>query len=156
MRVESSEKNKDKYVGIIYPVPSNLVSRFFDQGKNVFVKYLPKVGYHHLKVGNKILFYASRQIKKIVGEGTIQRLELLKPVEALEKYRENLFLSEEELEEYRHRRSNRPPTKKLLVLVIQNLRKYSRPVEPEKFITMTGRRITKKEYNALRARSNSK
>ena len=156
MKVESLGKATDKYVGIIYPVPSNLVPRFFDQGKNVFVKYLPKVGYHHLKVGDKIMFYASRNLKKIVGEGTIQKLELLKPSEALEKYRENLFLSEEELEEYRHHRSDRPPTKELLVVVIRDLRKYSKSVEPEKPITMTGRRVTEKEYRSLRARSSSK
>jgi len=154
MNLKGSRETMDIYVGVIYPVPSNLVYRFFDQGKNVFVKYQPKVRYHYLKSGSKVLFYASRNIRKIVGEGIVQSVEFLKPKGILEKYRENLFLTAEELEEYRHHRSVRPATKKLLVVVLQNLMKYSKPVEPEKPITMTGRRVTEKEYRILRAQSN--
>ena len=155
MNPKGSGKTMNIHVGVIYPVPSNLVYRFFDEGKNVFVKYQPKVGYHHLKIGDKVLFYASRNIHKIVGEGMVQRVELLEPKGVLEKYCENLFLTAGELEEYRHHRSGRPPTKKLLVVVLQNLKKYSEPVKPDKPITMAGQRITEKEYRNLRAQSNS-
>lgn len=153
MNLKSSGEASDKHVGIIYPVPSNLVNRFFDQGKNVFVKY-PTKGYPRLSVGHKILFYASHNIHRIVGEGSIQKMELLEPREALEKYRENLFLSEEEIEKYRHHRSDRPPSKKLFVAVLKNLRKYSKPVKPEKYITMGGLWVSEKKYRTLRASSN--
>lgn len=81
MTNETSEEATKEFVGVIYPIPLNLIHRFFDQGKNVFVKYLPKPRSYQPKVGDKVLFYASHDIHKIVGEGAVQNVEFLEPKE---------------------------------------------------------------------------
>lgn len=77
---------RKQIVGVIYPVLHSLVGRLLDEGKTVFVKYLPRPS-SRLKVGDKILFYASRGIHGVVGEGIIKRIEYLKPEEIQTKKR---------------------------------------------------------------------
>ncbi len=79
-----------KIVGAIFPLPSHLVDRIFEKGRNVFLK--PPTVYRDLTKGSKILFYASGDIREIIGEGTAERVELLKPEEAVKKYGKKLFL----------------------------------------------------------------
>ena len=83
-------------IGAIFPVPHDLLNRILDQGKDVFVKK-PTL-FKELKPGSKILFYASHEVKAILGEGTIEDLEFLSPKEAVGKYGNRLFLSKEELD----------------------------------------------------------
>jgi len=73
-----------KVVGAIFPLSSHLVDRIFKEGRNVFLK--PPTVYKDLGKGSKILFYASGEIREIIGEGTAEKVELLKPAEAVKKY----------------------------------------------------------------------
>lgn len=98
---------------------------------------------------SKILFYASHASKKIVGEGVIDTIEFLAPNEVFEKYGHKVFLNKDELTEYTVRQPNRDCSKKMLVLVLSKLRKYS---EPKKFngkISMVGQYLTLRQYREL-------
>jgi hypothetical protein len=62
-------------MGVIYPVPSNLLQRIFT-GKDVFIKH--PTCFKQLKPGQKVLFYSSHEIRGIAGEATIKRIEMMK------------------------------------------------------------------------------
>lgn len=55
--------------------PSYLVDRIFKERRNVFLK--PPTVYKDLRKGSKILFYASGEIREIIGEGTAEKVGLL-------------------------------------------------------------------------------
>ncbi|RSN69828.1 hypothetical protein D9Q81_02320, partial [Candidatus Korarchaeum cryptofilum] len=56
-------------IGVVYPVPSNLLQRIFS-GKDVFIKH--PTCFKQLKPGHKVLFYASHEIRGIVGGAPIK------------------------------------------------------------------------------------
>lgn len=129
--------------GVIYPVPVEMVDRLF-KGKTVYVKY----GAHRttkLAPKHKVIFYASHGSKKLVGEGKIKSVEFLTPLKVLEKYRDELFLTETELYAYVGGRSQM----EMLTLVLTNLKKYSTPFEFNKPITMAGQYLTIQEYSSF-------
>ena len=134
---------KSKIAGAIYPVPIKFISRFFDGQKKVFIKCLPR-STTRLEPKKKILLYGSYGSKSIFGEGTIDSVEFLNPSEILIKYRENLFLSEQELFDYVAGRNQR-----LLTVVLTKLKRYKSPILFHKPITMVGQYITPDEYDSL-------
>lgn len=73
-----------RVIGAVYPIPHRFIERIL-AGKDVFVKYLPHLS-TRLKVGDKLMFYASGKIQAVVGEATIDGVEFLKPEDALAKY----------------------------------------------------------------------
>lgn len=138
----------NRIVGAIYPVPLELISRLFDGKVKVFVKY---VAHNTTKLvpKHKIVFYASHGSKEVVGEGTIDKIELLTPNEALEKYGDKLFLNKEELTEYTKHQPKREPSKKMLVLSLSKPRKYPQGIKYKRPITMAGEYLTQEKYSAL-------
>jgi hypothetical protein len=137
-------------IGVVYPVPEKLVNRLLHEKRNVFVKYLPRTTNLRIAPRNKVFFYASQDSKEIAGEGVIQLMEFLTPFEVLEKYKEKVFLDKDELLEYATREPGRELTKKLLVLVMSNVKAYSPRLKWTKPITMAGQYLTKEEYLKLR------
>ncbi|WXG46151.1 MAG: DUF365 domain-containing protein [Candidatus Atabeyarchaeum deiterrae] len=137
-----------RIVGVIYPVPDRLIDRLFDGGTKVFAKFLPR-NFTRLRPKNKVIFYASRGTKKLVGEGTIVRVEFLTPDSVITRYREKLFLSEAEFLAYVKNSPTRAPSKEVLTLVLNELRKYSEPVAYHKPITMAGQYLTAVEYESF-------
>ena len=135
-------------IGVIYPVPANLVDRFFNGSADVFVKYVPHKSIRILP-RHKIVFYASHASKKLVGEGVIESIEFLTPEEAYAKYENRVFLKEKEFHDYSGRFPNRPPTKEVLVLVLGKLKKYREPMEYGRPITMAGQYFTADQYELL-------
>jgi len=117
--------------------------------KDVFVKYLPRSTNVNLKPRNKILFYASRASREIVGESIIKSIEFLTPDEALSKYGDRLMLSREELAEYTSGQPTRTSAKKMLVLTLSKVRKYSQPVKYPRPLTMAGEYLTGEKYKSL-------
>jgi len=138
-----------RIVGVVYPVPINLIERLFTSRKNVFVKYLPRTASINLKPGNKILFYASHASKQVVGEAVVTDIEFLTPDEALSKHGDKLMLNKAELANYTARQPTRTSAKKMLVLSIGKTAKYARPIRYPRPLTMVGEYVTKEKYESL-------
>ena len=134
-------------IGAIYPIPNHLVDRFFLKKAKVFVKFLTHTS-TKLAPKNKVIFYASHGSKKIVGEGIIEKIEFLTPEIVLAKYKDRLFLNEDEFFSYVEKSPSRS-SKEILTLTLKKIRKYSHPIEYNKKITMAGQYITLEEYNSL-------
>ena len=133
-----------KVIGAIFPLPSHLLDRIFKEGRNVFLK--PPTVYKDLGKGSKILFYASGEIREIIGEGTAEKVELLRPEEAVKKYGKKLFLDPDEVSEYLRGKRR---ASKVLVIVLKDLRRYRRGYKPKRFITVAGKRLTDAEYKEI-------
>ena len=130
----------------IYPLLPKHIERIFE-GRDVFCKYVGK-GRPRIGEGSKILFYASGGRFEVLGEAIVQVIEFLTPKEAAAKYEERLFITNEELENYRKQRG-RPPGKKLLVLRLTNVIRYDKPHKLSKAVTMAGQTLTDIEYRKL-------
>jgi len=138
-------------IGAIYPIPRYLKDRFFDGKTKVFVKFLARKS-TRLAPKDKIIFYVSRGSKKLVGEGVIQKVEFLTPQDVMAKYRQLLFLNEDEFYAYVKRSPMRTESKEMLTLVLKDLREYTAPIQYDRPMTMTGQYLTAAEYNSLISR----
>lgn len=139
-----------KVVGVTFPVPKWFLDRILDEGKTVFVK--PST--LKLKPGMKIIFYASHEDQGWHGEAEVENVEYFKNVEEIiKKYKNELFLTPEELRKYErdrakwHSRGRRP--RPWMVVKLKNVRKYPRPVKPPRFIAVSGRYVKEKEYKEI-------
>jgi hypothetical protein len=139
----------NKIAGAIFPVPEKFVGRLLSKKKDVFVKYVVRSTNLRIAPGNKLVLYASQGSKKVVGEGVIKTIEFLTPSEVLAKYGSRVFLTKDELMVYATQMPGRSPTKKLLVLVLGNVRSYSPPLRWKNPITMTGQYLTEGQYDEL-------
>jgi hypothetical protein len=91
----------------IYPIHLSHVERILE-GKDVFAKYSGSTA-AHLGPNSKLLFYVTSSGRKIVSEAIISTIEFLTPSDLLSKYRERLFITEQELWKYRRERSPKKP-----------------------------------------------
>lgn len=155
----TSYMKEQHIVGVVYPVGQDHVNRIFDSNKNVFLKYTPWIPSrpddYRLKRGMKILFYLSHSKRRIFGEGRIRNLEFLKPKEALAKYGSSLILSEKEITAYAKQQPNRTLEKPLLVLVLDNLKKYSQAIHYHRNVAMAGEFLMLDTYQTLLQQSAS-
>jgi hypothetical protein len=135
-------KKMNKMRGVIYPIPNSLTSRLFDGKTNVFAKC---ISHNSTKLlpKHKVIFYASRGQKKLVGEGTIEKIEFLAPDVIVAKYEKTLFLGKDEFLTYVGCRNM------ILTLTLKDLVKYPHSLNYYKPITMTGQYISNEEYNAI-------
>ena len=85
-------------VGAVFPVTANQASRILDEGKRVFVKFTNMTKF---KINSKIVFYVTKDMK-LIGEGTIRRIHKMPSTEAWSKYHKEMFLNDDEYEEYVH------------------------------------------------------
>ena len=138
-----------RIVGVVYPVPIKLIERLFASRRNVFVKYLPHTTSTSLRPGDKVLFYGSHASKQVVGEAMVRHIEFLTPDEALYKHEDKLLLTKEELANYTARQPMRTSAKRMLVLTIDKVEKYARPIRYPRPVTMAGEYITKQKYESL-------
>ncbi|MEJ5292420.1 MAG: DUF365 domain-containing protein [Candidatus Methanosuratincola sp.] len=138
----------NEIIGSIYPIPAELADRIFQGNTRVFVKYVAHNS-TRLMPKHKVIFYASHGSKKLIGEGIIEKVEFLTPQKVLEKYKDQLFLNESELHAYVARLPSRSPSKEMLTLVLKKLKKYSKPIDYNKPITMAGQYLTAEEYSSL-------
>jgi len=142
-------KLTNKIIGVVYPVPQQLVDRLFVAHRNIFVKYIPRATNLRIAPKHKVFFYASHASKEVVGEGTIEAIEFLTPNEALDKYREKVFLNKDELTEYTMRQPKRTSSKKLLTITLSKIRRYPKGIKYERPMTMAGEYLTQEKYNVL-------
>lgn len=140
---------KESKEATIYPLLPEHIERMF-RGKDVFCKYTGR-GNPRIKEGSKLLFYASGSRFEICGEATIRTIEFLTPEETVGKYEKRLFITREELDNYRNQR-DRPPEKKLMVLGLFGVKRYDKPRRTLKAVTMAGQTLSKSEYKELLSR----
>ena len=85
--------------GVTFPVPKNLMPRFFKDGKTVFIK--PATIFKALKPGMKLIFYQSHEDTGYVGEATIRRIVINdNPLAFFETFGDVVFLTRDETETY--------------------------------------------------------
>lgn len=75
-----------------------------------------------------------------MGEATITKVEFHIPEETVAKYGNRLFITKEELDNYR-KRGGRPAEKKPMVLSLSNIKKYDNPIRVAKAVIMAGLNI---------------
>ena len=131
---------------VIYPLPLELASRILSGKKSVFVKYQRyEVLTPMMNTCEKILFYISHSKKEILGEASISAIQLMSFDEVISEFKNDLFLSEDELRKY----SNKRIEKKMLVFSLKKMECYSEPKLLGRSLTMVGEFISKQEYDYL-------
>jgi len=132
-----------KVTGVTYPIPKEYINRFFEGGKDVFIK--PATVWKQLKSGMKFVFYQSREDTGFVGEARIKRILLVEdPKKLYETYGNRIFLTKDELKEYiksqERWKSQKDKSKKKLWMAIEleDIRKYDKPVKPKRFVPVGG------------------
>jgi len=89
-----------------------------------------------------VLYLYSTEIKKILGKAEILSVEELDIDKMVEKYQTRLFLNEFEIAEYKSFGQNKwrekSRSKKVLVLVLKNIKKYNIPQNFSKRVNVSG------------------
>ena len=130
--------------GVTYPIPKQFMNRFFEEGKDVFVK--PATAWKELRPGMKFVFYQSHEDTGFVGEARIKRVVLMDdPMKLYETYGGRIFLTKEELKEYiktqeRWGRSDRKK-KPWMAIELEDIKKYRDLIKPKRFVSVGGQYI---------------
>ena len=133
----------NKILGIIYPFSQSMLNHIV-KGKDIFIKNQPHESKPKLiNEGMRLFFYITGGKKKIVGECTIEKIELLEPPKILLKYNQRLLITKREFEDYLSNKQH----KKILVIEFSNYKFYNTPKEPIKPVTMTGRYVYSNEFS---------
>jgi hypothetical protein len=139
--------NINETIGIIFPLLPTHIQRFFEDRKTVFVKFfVNQRSPLRLRIGSKLFFYESERNKEIVGEAKIAAISMSTPEELLSHYKGTLFLTPNELRQYATKRMD----KKMLVITLEHLKRYSPPLRLKKSVTMAGRYMTEQMFNELK------
>ena len=147
----SRERRRIKIIGAIFPVLREHVSNLFGRDRGVFVKFTKL----NLEIGSTIVFYVSRE-KLLVGEAKVDHIERLNPEVAWSRYKDRVFLDEEEYDEYVRVSPISKEERKMsevTVFELENVRKYKRPVRSIYPVTSSGRYLTKEMIDKIRSLS---
>jgi len=133
-----------KIVGVAFPIPKQFMDRFFREGKDVFIK--PATLWKEIKPRMKFVFYQSHEDTGFVGEAKIKDIKLIDdPMKVFETYGDRVFLTKEELKEYVKSQERwgrkKEKRKKWLVIELEDIRKYDKPIKPKKFVPVSGQYI---------------
>ena len=100
-----------------------------------------------------IVFYVSGE-KLLIGEAKVGRIERLNPDVAWSRYKDRVFLDEEEYDEYVRISPISKEERKMsevTVFELENMRKYKKPVRSLYPVTSSGRYLTKEMINKIRS-----
>ena len=132
--------------GATFPVPKSYMSRFFEEGKTVFIK--PATVFKEIVPGMKLVFYQSHENTGYVGEAKITRIELNEdPFSFFDIFGDAIFLSRKEVQEYldvqakwKGGRVRKGPVKKKnwIALELADIQQYDAPRKPERFVPVGG------------------
>ena len=142
----------EKIVGMIIPIPSYLLTRFFKEKKNKIIKVATI--FKQIKPGSMVLFYSSHETHAVVGEGTIETCEIVSATDLVKnynKYNGNLFITKKELKEYLSQRKR----SKFLVISLKEIKQYKKPVKLRRFVPMAGQYLTKRLYQKITSQQQS-
>lgn len=135
--------------GAIFPILSGNVNSLFDQKRRVFVKF---TRFKKLRKGSKIVFYVSKE-KKLIGEGTIVKIEKTNPEIAWIRYGKQIFLNESEYNQYvvisPINGKDRKMTE-ITIFILKNLKRYKNPDECVYPVTPAGIYLTREEYQRIK------
>ena len=135
--------------GAIYPISSGNVNSLFDQKRSVFVKFTK---FKKLEKGSKIVFYVSKK-KTLIGEGTIAKVEKIKPETAWSRFGKQIFLNESEYNQYVVKSPITQKDRKMTeitVFILRNLKRYKKPTMSMYNVTPSGRYLKPEEYQRIR------
>jgi hypothetical protein len=141
--------------GVTFPIPKLYMSRFFDEGKTIFIK--PATIFKELRAGMKFVFYQSQEDTGYIGDAIIKKIEVSEdPYIFFDIFGNNIYLNKQELENYikatekwrlahskrksRSRRNSRPRSK-WIAIELCSITKYDMPMKPKRFISMSGQYI---------------
>ena len=134
-------------VGVTFPVPKPLMSRFFAEGKTVFIK--PATVFKELRSGMKLVFYQSHEDTGYVGEATIKRIVINdNPLAFFETFGDAVFLTREEVKDYldwqEHWKGPRVrkdggKKKQWMALELEDILEYNTVKKPERFVPVGGK-----------------
>jgi len=134
-------------IGISFPILPKHVERILEMENVVFIKFTPHESLpKHLKAGMNLYFYESHANKEIVGEAKISVIELMPAIEVQEKYSDELFITDGDFREYIKGREE----KKILVLVLSEIKSYTKPIAFEKPINMGGKYIRARDLKGAK------
>ena len=134
-------------IGVTFPVPKEYMSRFFDEGKTVFIK--PATVFKEIKSGMKLVFYQSHEDTGYIGEATIESIELSEdPLMFFDTYGDAIFLTRDEVKAYfdvqkkwKAVRVRKGPEKKKkwIALSLTDIRKYAEIKKQKQFVPVGGK-----------------
>ena len=137
---------KEPVVGVVYPLPGNIAERIFHADTTLLPKFIRHdVAPRGLHRGTKLVVYASRTTKKLIGEAVIESIECIEVAKVLSAYDSRMLLSAEEFRVYVGDRQGRS----VCIFHLVHPRRYETPVDSPWPITMTGRYIRDHEYRKL-------
>jgi hypothetical protein len=135
-------------VGGVFPISSKHVSRIFDDGRTVFVKY---TSFKKFKKNSKIIFCISKG-KRLFGEGIIEGVERMDPKTAWSRFGQKIFLDEDEFEQYRVKSPIGGQSRMMSEITVYSLRgfrKYGKNIQLPTGMTPAGHYMTNEEYKKI-------
>ena len=135
-------------LGAIFPISSENAISIFDKGRKVFVKYT-KFG--KLYKDSKLVFYVSKE-KKLIGEGTVERVEKANSKIAWVRYGHQMFINEPEFNQYVSKSPVDGRSRKMeeiTVFILKNARRYKNPVQWKCGMTPAGCYLTRDTYQRI-------
>ena len=117
-------------VGLIFTLPGEMLKRGLREGKDVFAK----ISNRSAEPGWTFYLYGSHDPRAVLAEATITKAHHMKARNVWEEYGERLFQERDEFNSYIRGRRH----KDMLVLELENIKKYSEPVTPPGNITVAG------------------
>ncbi len=130
-------------IGVTHPVKVEHAERIYNENKTVYVgkSYLAKVS-----EGDKFVIYESHGASAYTGHADIKAIGKIGIDELLNRYSDQLIVTEKELKEYAG------PKKELNFIEFENFKKFKNPVKPKRNITMRGKYIHKGEFENITAK----
>ena len=131
--------------GVSHPIPTEYAERIYDEGKTVFVSksHLGKVS-----PGDKFIIYESHGARAYTGWANIKSIGKQKISSITRKYRNQLMITKEELQEYAKGRTE------MNVIEFENFEKFKNPVKPPRFVTVAGKYIYEDEFQIITKNKN--
>ncbi len=136
-----------RIIGVTFPVPKDLMPRFFGEGKTVFIK--PATVFKELRSGMKLVFYQSREDTGYAGEATIRRIVIDDdPFAFFETFGDAIFLTREEVRAYADNqerwqgvrvRKGEAKRRPWMALELEDIREYDPVKKPERFVPVGGK-----------------
>ena len=133
--------------GVTFPIPKPYMTRFFEDGKTVFIK--PATVFKELKPGMRLVFYQSHEDTGYVGEARIKRVIITDdPLTFFETFGDTVFLTREEAEAYVQNqerwkgvrvRKGDGKKKPWMALELEAVRRYETIQKPERFVPVGGK-----------------
>lgn len=133
--------------GVTFPIPKPYMTRFFDEGRTVFVK--PATVFKELKAGMKLVFYQSHEDTGYVGEARIKQVLLADdPLAFFETFGDAIFLTKEEVRAYVENqerwqgvrvRKGEGKKKTWIALELEDVRRYKDIQKPTRFVPVGGK-----------------